>query len=152
MTADGECHEPLSQGACDEGHWLVTSDSDILDCVKKQCDEEEVIIDGECQNIFNESICSGSGEAIFLNMRGEPSCQCKDGWGRKERDDDTENLIFWGKQPESVHKTSVKSGGRCYQEFTQGFCSGNMIVKSIDDNFHGCINNPCGNIKENIPH
>jgi len=32
----------------------------------------------------------------------------------------------------------------CYQEFTQGFCSGNLILKSFDGNAMACMNNPCG--------
>ena len=78
-TENGECHKPLTQGICKVGYWLVASDSNILECVERQCGDEEVMIEGECQDIFDESLCAGFGEAIFLNAKGEPSCECKEG-------------------------------------------------------------------------
>ena len=120
----------------------------MLECVDRQCGPEEVMIDGECYNVDEKSFCPGIGEAIFLNERGEPSCQCKDGWGRKERENLKKKLVWGDKSEENI----VDTGGRCYQELTTGFCSKNLLVKSFEENLFGCINNPCGNSEESILH
>ena len=122
---------------------------DILECVQRQCGQEEVMIDDKCFDVFNESLCIGLGEAIYLSLMGDPSCQCKDGWGRNERKNKKDEII-WGRRKRVPEL--IKSGGRCYQEFTPGFCSGNQIVKYFDDNLFGCIINQCGNTSESIPH
>ena len=31
---DGQCHEPFSQGPCQDEEWLIATDSGILECVK----------------------------------------------------------------------------------------------------------------------
>ena len=150
-TDNGDCHKPLTQGNCKDGYWLVASDSNILECVGRQCGGEEVMIEGECQDIFDESLCGGLGEAIFLNAKGEPSCECKEGWGRKERKEE-ENMIVWGGKKNIMKIATVKSGGRCYQEYMLGFCSRNMIVKQFEANLFGCIINPCGDTNQQFPH
>eukprot|EP00092_Neocalanus_flemingeri_P093031 GFUD01118193.1.p2 GENE.GFUD01118193.1~~GFUD01118193.1.p2 ORF type:complete len:170 (+),score=28.59 GFUD01118193.1:10-519(+) len=143
---DGKSWEPLSQGPCDEDQWLVASECG-LKCDQRRCGQEEVLIDGKCQDIFKESLCGGFGEAIFLNTHAEPSCQCKDGWGRNKKRE-RKDMVVWGRKKRDV----VRSGGRCYQEFTPGFCSENKIVKYYAGNIYGCINNVCGNRSESLPH
>ena len=73
--------------------------------------------------MFEPGACPGIGERLFVNKHGEGVCGCDDGWG--EGDD-----------------------GICYQEFTQGFCQENTIVRinkkrchaqTRDDNFKDCI-------------
>ena len=88
------------------------------------------------------------GEAMFLNAKGAASCQCKDGWGRNSREGNT-NQITWGQDDT---KATVKSGGRCFQEFTKAFCKGNRLCKFMEKDIFGCMNNPCGNSTLSIPH
>ena len=104
------------------------------------------MIDGKCENIHNESFCHGPGEAIFLNSKAEPTCQCRDGWGKRSKE--FRKLgPFWSRRKRGV----FNDVGRCYQEFTPGFCSDNRLVK-IFDGRQGCINNPCGENSESVPH
>ena len=126
----------------------MAADSGILECVAKECGREKVMVEGKCYHVDEKIFCPGSGEAMFLNERGEPSCQCRYGWGRKERTEEEKTMIFGGKRK----KKTVKSGGRCYQELTRGFCTDNLIVKSFEENRLGCINNPCGKSTESVPH
>ena len=65
----------------------MAHNSEVLRCVKMQCGQDKVLINQSCENIFDESICPGPGEAIFLNAKAEPSCQCKHGWERMTKDD-----------------------------------------------------------------
>merc|ERR1719474_1566196 len=78
-TKSGECGDPLTQGDCGEGEWLLLGEAGVLECKKKYCQLEQVLIDGKCFAIDDISICPGSGEEIFVNVKGEVSCQCKDG-------------------------------------------------------------------------
>ena len=145
-TTDGKCAEPLSQDSCPDDHWLVAHNSEVLRCVKMQCGQDKVLIHQNWENIFDESICPGPGEAIFLNAKAKPSCQCKHGWQRMTKDDANDAPVWKRK------KRGLSSGvERCYQEFTPGFYSGNMIMKSFNG-WLGCINNPCGDNLESIPH
>ena len=102
------------------------------------------MIGGVCQDVLDDSLCEGFGEGIFLTTRGEPSCQCWEGWGRKGRRDE-ERMVVWG----GGEVEKQRSGGRCYQEYTQGFCNNNMVIKFMEGIF-GCINNPCG--ENQLPH
>ena len=96
------------------------------------------MVKGKCYHVDEKTLCLGRGEAMFLNVRGEPSCQCKDGWGRKKGK--SSNLLVFGAKRQS---TEVKSGGQCYQEFTKGFCTGNFLLKSLDAERIICLKNPC---------
>ena len=60
-TSDGECAEPLSQGYCMKEEWLVKGSSGFLECQKRDCQPEEVMIDGECHEIDDTFRCNGSG-------------------------------------------------------------------------------------------
>ena len=110
------------------------------------------MLEGDCEDIYDESFCAGFGEAIFLNAKGEPSCECQEGWGRRGKWEEKVELVVWGGNKDIVKKDRVKTGGRCYQEYTQGFCTGNMIVKEFEENLFGCINNPCEKSKHQLPH
>ena len=127
-----------------EDEWLVASESGILECVVRECGPEEVMVEGKCYHVDETTLCQGRGEAIFLNVRGVPSCQCKDGWGWKKKKV-SDNFVFGAKK-------QVKSGGQCYQEFTEGFFTRNFLVKSFESERSGCINNPCGDSTESVPH
>jgi len=147
-TKTGKCGEPLSQGDCNEGEWLVLGESGILECRDRDCHPEEVMIEGICRHVDDKSMCDGAGEAIFINARGEPHCQCKAGWGRNNRRQHASSRIL-GKHRNIV---TIKSGGECFQEFTKGFCEGNFITKFQEKGLFGCINNPCGNSSLSLPH
>ena len=89
-----------------------------------------------------------SGESLFLNAKGEPTCQCKDGWGRNKRKA-RRSHVFGTKIQKAA---TVKSVGDCFLEFTKGFCSDDFLVKFIENNTFGCIYNPCGDSTVAIPH
>merc|ERR1712106_105787 len=131
MHGDGECLEPLSQGPCKEDEWLVLGSNATLECERRECDHEEVMIGGTCVHIEDRDVCIES-EAIFLDAKGKPSCQCKDGWGR------------------NPSLQTIK--GRCFQEFTKGFCSGNFLLQFTEKDVLGCAENPCGNSTVTVPH
>jgi len=147
-TKTGKCGEPLSQGDCSTQEWLVLGESGILECRYRECHPEEVMIEGKCRHVDDTTMCNGSGEAIFLNARGEPQCQCKAGWGRNSRRQQGSSRIL-GKGRKIV---TIKSGGECFQEFTRGFCRHNFITKFQEKGLFGCINNPCGNSSLSLPH
>ena len=58
-TKSGECGEPLSQGDCGAGEWLVLGEDGDLECQKIVCDPKQVLVDGEC--LENTSVCTRSG-------------------------------------------------------------------------------------------
>ena len=89
-----------------------------------------------------------SGESLFQNAKGEPSCQCKDGWGRNKRKAWRRHVFG----EEIQNAVTVKSRGECFKEFTKGFCSDNFLVKFLQNNVYGCINNPSGDSTVTIPH
>ena len=78
----------------------------MLECVDRQCGPEEVMIDGECYNVDEKSFCPGIGEAIFLNERAEPSCQCMDGWRRKKRGN-LKTKVRGGRKVKNLESTVV---------------------------------------------
>ena len=114
--------------------------------MEKQCNQEYIMIDDKCKNLHNDSFCRGPGEAIFLNAKAEPTCQCRDGWGTQSIEFKQEGPV-WLRRKRGV----FNNGERCYQEFTPGFCSDNRLVK-IFDGRQGCMNNPCGKNSESVPH
>ena len=67
---------------------------------------------------------------MFLNAKGEPSCQCADGWGRNKRKA-RRSHVFGTKIQKAA---TVKSVGDCFLEFTKGFCSDDFLVKFIENN------------------
>jgi len=150
-TQSGECGEPLSKGDCGDGEWLVLGQSGVLECEERDCHPEQVLIDGLCLDIDHSSNCTGSGEAIFVNAKGELSCQCKDGWSRNTRSGGDDHPV-WGEQGDQRIPRTLMSKGSCFQEFTQGFCADNFITKFQENGLMGCINNPCGNNKLTLPH
>merc|ERR1719233_322863 len=150
-TRSGECGEPLSKGECGDREWLVLGQSGLLECQERDCHPEKVLIDGLCLDIDYTSNCTGSGEAIFINAKGELSCQCKDGWGRNTRAQD-DNPPVWGEQGVQRVPRTLASKGACFQEFTQGFCADNFLTKFLETGVVGCINNPCGNNNLTLPH
>ena len=135
-TSDGQCYEPLTQGPCQEGQWLVANDGAILECVENTCGPNKILIDSVCRHIADESLCPRLGEGIFANAKGEPSCECWDGWVRRE----TQNSL-----------NMMDNINPCYQLFTTGFCQGNQIV-AVSFGTPVCIDNPCGHIFESFPH
>ena len=61
-TQSGECGEPLSQGDCGPGEWLVLGEFGTLECLERVCHPGQVLIDGKCLAIDDTSVCTGSGE------------------------------------------------------------------------------------------
>ena len=114
--SDGKCGVPLTQGECLTNQWLLEREG-VLKCVDRDCNEDNVLLEGECKNILDLSLCAGNGEAVFLNSRGEPTCQCLEGWGRQKMVDNEITAVWKG-----TTEASVQSQGDCYQEFTRGFC------------------------------
>jgi len=60
-SINGECLEPLSQGPCKEDEWLVLGNSETLECERRECDHEEVLIGGTCVHIEDTDVCFESG-------------------------------------------------------------------------------------------
>ena len=80
-----------------------------------------------CRHVEDERLCPKFGEGIFLNIKGEPYCDCWDGWVRENKSDS------------------------CVQMFTKGFCSDSEVI-AIADGQAVCVDNPCGNSMESLPH
>ena len=135
-TSDGQCYEPLTQGPCQEGQWLVANDGDILKCVENTSGPNKILIHSVCRHFADKSFCPRLGEGIFANAKGEPSCECWDGWVRRE----TKNSL-----------NIADNINPCYQLYTTGFCNGNQIV-AVSSGTPVCIDNPCGNFSESFPH
>merc|ERR1719376_768695 len=87
-----------------EGEWLVLTNTTMLVCQVRQCKEEKIMFGGVCVHMFDTVACPSIGERLYVTEYGEGVCDCDDGWGRGE-------------------------DGRCYQEFTQGFCQENSIIR-----------------------
>jgi len=86
-TKSGECVEHLSQGDCGDGEWLVPGEGGVLECQERHCHPQQVLIDGECLDIGDPYVCTGAGEEISVDGKGEVSCQCEDGWSRSKTSD-----------------------------------------------------------------
>eukprot|EP00092_Neocalanus_flemingeri_P045969 GFUD01051593.1.p1 GENE.GFUD01051593.1~~GFUD01051593.1.p1 ORF type:complete len:402 (-),score=77.03 GFUD01051593.1:88-1293(-) len=121
---NGECYLPTSTDPCVEGEWAIVTNS-MLTCEKIPCGPAEVLVGGECRNMFDPAACPAVGERMFVDKHGLGVCDCDDGWGRWE-------------------------DGRCYQEFTRGFCDENQIIriqpkdssckaKTQDNKFRECV-------------
>ena len=147
------CHHPLSTEPCDEGEWAVLTSSSILSCELIPCENDDVMFGGRCVNMYDTEACPDVGERLFWDDHGEGVCDCDDGWGRGE-------------------------DGRCYQEFTRGFCQENSIIRIREEvdaktarlipgrtrllgRSHvpanpnhqlTCEDNPCGDHRISLPH
>jgi len=104
----GGCYPALSSKPCKEGEWLVLINTTMLVCQVRQCKKEQIMFDGACVHMFDTAACPTIGERLYVTEYGEGVCDCDDGWGRGE-------------------------DGRCYQEFTQGFCQENSIIRIRED-------------------
>jgi len=151
QTEDGGCYEPLTQGPCPTGHWLVAQDYNVLVCEERKCGPEEVFMNGKCESVFSEKLNKEClmGEAVFLNARAEAQCDCKYGWGRKNKTHNKRGPTWSHRKRAAPDST----GGRCLQMFTPGFCSNNRIMAPYASaRGLACMNNPCGDISETLPH
>ena len=69
-TKSGECGEPLAQGDCGDGEWLVLGEGGVLVCQERVCPPGKVLIQGKCLAIVEDStICSGLGKLKDNNNR-----------------------------------------------------------------------------------
>lgn len=100
----GSCYYPLSSEPCEEGEWAVVTSLNMLACQPLPCEPSKVLFNGKCIHMYDTLACPAVGERLFVNKYGEGVCDCDDGWGRGE-------------------------DGRCYQEFTRGFCQENSIIR-----------------------
>jgi hypothetical protein len=98
------CNYPLSTSPCEEGEWAVVTSSNMLACKPLPCEHSKVLFNGKCIHMYDTVACPAVGDRLFVNKYGEGVCDCDDGWGRGE-------------------------DGRCYQEFTRGFCQENSIIR-----------------------
>ena len=80
---------------------------------------------GVCVHMLDTVACPNIGERLYISDDGEGFCDCDDGWGRGV-------------------------DGRCYQEFTPGFCEENSIIR-IREKLQ-CEENPCGDSRISLPH
>ena len=61
-TESGECGEPLAQGDCGDGEWLVLGEGGVLVCQERVCPPGKVLIQETCLDIEDSAICSGLGK------------------------------------------------------------------------------------------
>ena len=108
--------------------------------MENSCGPNIILIDSVCRHLTDDSLCPRLGEGVFGNAKGEPSCDCWDGWTRSGMNKEIN---------ESANASDEHD--RCYQLFTTGFCEENQIV-TVSDNIPVCIDNPCGNSSEYLPH
>jgi len=93
-------------------------------CEPNPClNTNRVWFQGACTFIFNASACPSVGERLFVDKHGDAICDCDDGWARGP-------------------------GGKCFQEFTRGFCQEDTILRikkkrcqaqTLDLDFQECI-------------
>ena len=146
FDAEGVCHDPATQGTCQDGEWLVSKDSQVLQCVKRPCrGQDEIFYDGECHELYEDGVCGlEPGLRLYVTSSGEGVCDCDDGWVRG---------------PDN----------HCHQLFTQGYCEGDKILHQKMPNFLfpgelrafkmglrrdnvKCLVNPCGDPRVSLPH
>ena len=96
-----------SKMICRSGKWLVAKGG-VGECARRVCEDDEVRVGGECVNMFKAGACP-LGERLYHDERREGVCDCREGWGRE----------------------AGERWGRCYQEFTRGFCPDGQIIKIV---------------------
>ena len=89
-----------SDECCGEGEWMILTKAGDYRCdAETKCeDQNNVMYDGVCRDVFEDGVCGPEalGERLYLGEDGLGYCDCAEGWVRHE--------------------------GRCYQEFTPAFC------------------------------
>ena len=140
-----------SDECCGEGEWMILTKAGDYRCdAETKCeDQNNVMYDGVCRDVFEDGVCGPEalGERLYLGEDGLGYCDCAEGWVRHE--------------------------GRCYQEFTPAFCPEDKILRlgppdppntfltptelrTLKEEFRlniSCVDNPC--LKENtfsLPH
>ena len=65
-TKSGKCGDPLTQGDCGEGEWLILGDSGVLECKGRDCQKDQIPIDKKCLGIDDIYICTGPGKLKYI--------------------------------------------------------------------------------------
>jgi len=81
INANGIEHFPdFNSTCCKNLEWLVFK-SGKYSCELPECEENRVLYDGECLDVFDDFTCNRSpGMRLFLGQDGLGYCDCLEGW------------------------------------------------------------------------
>eukprot|EP00092_Neocalanus_flemingeri_P027772 GFUD01030146.1.p1 GENE.GFUD01030146.1~~GFUD01030146.1.p1 ORF type:complete len:350 (-),score=77.24 GFUD01030146.1:126-1175(-) len=120
---DNKCHEPTSEGPCNNDKWFVAVKGKLEGvCRRNQCtsDETPILFNGTCSALFG--VCPNSSR-LYLNKRGEGFCDCDQGFSYNIEDDKchrehtqgpcTDKQTWLRRKTPKNHKTGHKVFGKC---------------------------------------
>jgi len=122
----GLCYSLLTQGPCQEGHWLQLQDSSTPTCAPRPCDDAEL-------EVFWPEIC----KCISANA------DIEDGYGVKEACGEGSELV-WTPYGEGVctcsHNFYADQAGNCFELGSGGPCE-NGDLWSVVNGSTACVEN-----------